>query len=76
MKKILIKLIRSYHKYFPHGIWGFVPLVANPGCRFQPSCSEYMTEAIEKYGTKGIYLGLKRLIHCHPLSSGGYDPLK
>ena len=45
-------------------------------CRFYPSCSEYMRQAIEKYGTaRGVWLGLKRLGRCHPLSAGGIDPV-
>ncbi len=47
-----------------------------PACRFAPTCSEYMMEAIEIYGVfRGIYMGIKRLLRCHPLSSGGYDPV-
>lgn len=44
-------------------------------CRFHPSCSEYMKECIHNFGAiKGIYLGFKRLIRCHPWSQGGIDP--
>lgn len=47
-----------------------------PACRFTPTCSEYATEAIAKYGfLKGSALGLKRLARCHPFSQGGYDPV-
>jgi putative membrane protein insertion efficiency factor len=47
-----------------------------PACRFSPSCSEYMLEAVEKYGAgRGMWLGLKRLMRCHPLHAGGYDPV-
>ena len=46
-------------------------------CKFEPSCSKYMIQAIEKYGSiKGIYLGTKRFLRCNPFSKGGYDPLK
>ena len=45
-------------------------------CKYYPSCSEYMRQAIEKYGcTKGILKGLKRILRCNPFSKGGYDPL-
>jgi putative membrane protein insertion efficiency factor len=45
-------------------------------CRFYPTCSEYMLEAVRKYGVlKGTWLGLKRLGRCHPFHEGGYDPV-
>lgn len=46
-------------------------------CRFEPTCSRYAYEAIERYGlVHGVWLGLKRLLRCHPLSSKfGYDPV-
>lgn len=68
MKKVLIKVLKSYKKYIS-------PLLGEH-CRFYPTCSEYMVEAIDKYGTlKGVYLGTKRLLRCNPLCKGGYDPL-
>ncbi len=46
-------------------------------CKFYPSCSEYMIQAIEKYGVfKGLFLGIKRIFKCNIFSKGGYDPLK
>jgi putative membrane protein insertion efficiency factor len=44
-------------------------------CRYQPTCSQYMIEAIQKYGPiKGTWRGLKRIGRCHPWGGGGYDP--
>jgi len=46
-------------------------------CRFYPTCSEYTTEAVSKYGpARGIWLGVKRLLRCHPFCEGGFDPVR
>lgn len=45
-------------------------------CRFHPSCSNYALEAIEVHGaTKGTWLTIKRILKCHPLTKGGFDPV-
>ncbi|HPG55600.1 MAG: putative membrane protein insertion efficiency factor [Bacteroidetes bacterium ADurb.Bin302] len=45
-------------------------------CRYTPTCSEYMIQAIKKHGPiKGLFLGLKRLSKCHPWGGSGYDPV-
>ena len=50
------------------------PLVGRQ-CRFQPTCSNYMIGAVEKYGVlRGVPLGLWRIIRCNPFCKGGYDP--
>ena len=72
MKKTLLFLLKIYKKYIS-------PIFKGIGieCKYYPTCSEYMKQAIEKYGAfKGIFLGIKRLIRCNPFSKGGYDPLK
>lgn len=68
MKKLLIKLIELYQ---------LAPLSSHKMCRFTPTCSEYMKQAIQTYGVKkGLKLGLIRLLKCHPFGKYGYDPLK
>ena len=52
------------------------PLLGN-NCRFLPTCSEYTKEAILKFGLiRGIFLGFKRIIKCHPWGKSGHDPIK
>ena len=68
MRSIANALIRAYKL----GISPFIPMA----CRFTPTCSEYAQEAILKYGViKGGYLGLKRILRCHPWGGHGHDPL-
>ena len=72
MKKIMIKLLEFYKK-------SISPWLENLGvhCKYEPTCSEYTRQAIEKYGViKGTLLGIKRILKCNPFSKGGYDPLK
>ena len=46
-------------------------------CRFQPTCSEYATQSIERHGVlRGFALAVSRVLRCHPLSRGGYDPVR
>lgn len=67
MKKIILKSLVFYKKYLSRG----------NHCRFVPSCSEYSYQAVEKYGVfKGLFLSLKRIVRCNPLSKGGVDLLK
>lgn len=65
-KLILIGFVKGYQYLIS-------PMLGS-NCRFYPTCSSYMIEAIEKHGAvKGIYLGVKRLLRCHPYSEGGVD---
>ena len=65
---ILIILIRIYQNT--------ISMILPTSCKFAPSCSEYMILSIEKYGLiKGFYIGIKRILKCHPYSkSNGWDP--
>lgn len=66
-KKSVLKILVFYKKYISRGY----------SCRFIPTCSEYTYEAVEKYGLrKGLFLGWKRLLKCHPWGKSGIDLLK
>jgi hypothetical protein len=68
MKAIALAIIRFYKKFLS-------PMLPS-ACRFEPTCSAYTYQAIEKYGViKGTWLGAKRISRCHPFHPGGYDPV-
>ncbi|MBM5782286.1 MAG: membrane protein insertion efficiency factor YidD [Pelagibacterales bacterium] len=71
MKKILITLIKIYQKVFSL-------LIGSNKCRFEPTCSNYMIEAINKKGLlRGSFLGIWRILNCHPFSKKDrYNPVK
>lgn len=65
MKKIVIGIINLYQK---------VPFNSHKMCRFIPTCSEYMKIKINEHGIfKGMFLGIKRILRCHPFGKSGYD---
>jgi uncharacterized protein len=65
--RVLVALIRVYQQF---------SAVRPPVCRFQPTCSHYTILALKKYGVaRGLWMGLRRLLRCHPWHPGGYDPL-
>lgn len=67
--RICLIIIRSYRIF----ISPLKPRV----CRFYPSCSEYTYEAVQKYGIcKGMHMGTKRILKCHPFNPGGYNPVE
>ena len=68
LKKFLISLVRFYQRYKP---W------THSTCRFTPTCSNFMIEAIEKKGAiKGVFLGIARIFKCNPFGPYGYDPVE
>ena len=68
LKKIVIFPVKVYQKL----ISPFMPHV----CRYQPTCSQYMIDAVQTYGiVKGVCLGIKRIFRCHPWGGSGYDPV-
>lgn len=68
LKKLFLFLIKFYQK-------GISPYKM-PCCRYIPTCSQYALEAVTKYGAlKGGWLAFRRILRCHPLHKGGYDPV-
>lgn len=68
MRAVLLSIIRAYRFLLS-------PWVGNH-CRFHPTCSCYAITAIERFGAgRGAYLAVRRLLKCHPLHQGGYDPV-
>ena len=68
VKKIAIAPIRFYQRVIS-------PLLG-PRCCYYPTCSEYMIIAIKRFGVfHGLWLGLKRIMRCHPMAQGGHDPV-
>jgi len=68
LKKIAIAPIRLYQVVLS-------PMIG-PTCRYQPTCSHYMIEAINEWGViRGLWLGLKRIFRCHPWADSGHDPV-
>lgn len=68
MSNFLLASLRFYKR--------FISPLLGERCRFFPSCSTYMYEAIIRYGAaRGVFMGVKRLARCHPFNKGGYDPV-
>jgi len=69
MRWLILNLLRLYKLLIS-------PLLPS-ACRFAPTCSEYMTEAVRRHGAwRGVWLGTKRLLRCHPFHAGGFDPVR
>lgn len=68
LAQLLVLLVRGYQL--------FISPMLGPRCRFHPTCSQYAIEALRTHGAvKGSWLTLRRLVCCHPLHPGGYDPV-
>jgi uncharacterized protein len=69
MKFLVLDFLRLYKTL----VSPFLP----SACRFTPTCSEYMAQAVEKYGVvRGTWMGTKRILRCQPFCKGGHDPVK
>ncbi|MGX7349193.1 membrane protein insertion efficiency factor YidD [Dolosicoccus paucivorans] len=68
MKRLLIGVVRLYQTLIS-------PLLG-PSCRYRPTCSSYMIDAINRHGAlKGLVMGIARILRCHPFAKGGFDPV-
>lgn len=69
MQQMILAALSAYKRWLS-------PLLP-PACRYHPTCSEYMSEAVRKYGSvAGVWMGVKRLARCHPFHAGGFDPVR
>ena len=69
MRKVVIATLGFYKRFLS-------PLLPS-ACRYRPTCSEYMIEAVDKYGVRrGVWMGTLRLLRCHPFHEGGFDPVR
>ncbi len=69
MKFLLMDILKLYKTYLSP----FLP----SACRFEPTCSVYMFDAVKKYGAaKGTFMGVKRILRCQPFCAGGHDPVR
>ena len=68
MRRVIVALVRGYQVLLS-------PLLPPNSCRYVPTCSAYMIDAVTKYGAaRGVWKGIKRIARCHPFHPGGYDP--
>jgi putative membrane protein insertion efficiency factor len=66
---LILGVLRIYKRWIS-------PLLPS-ACRFHPTCSEYMMQAVETHGAaRGVWMGLRRIAKCHPFHQGGFDPVR
>jgi putative membrane protein insertion efficiency factor len=66
---VILLALRTYKRWIS-------PLLPS-ACRFHPTCSVYMMQAVETHGVlRGVWMGLRRLSRCHPFHEGGFDPVR
>lgn len=69
MRELVTGSLRFYKRWIS-------PMLPS-ACRFHPTCSEYMREAVERYGVlRGVSMGIRRLLRCHPFHACGFDPVR
>lgn len=69
MKELALALLRTYKRWVS-------PMLPS-ACRFHPTCSVYMMDAIAAHGVaRGVWMGLRRIGRCHPFHEGGFDPVR
>lgn len=74
--KKISRRFRSGVLYLLKGYKTYLSPLLPPACRFEPTCSVYMYQSIQKMGLiKGLYWGVRRIVRCHPFCEGGYDPV-
>jgi putative membrane protein insertion efficiency factor len=69
LRNFVLTILRIYKRWIS-------PMLPS-ACRFHPTCSEYTMEAVEKHGAlRGVWMGILRLLRCHPFHEGGFDPVR
>ncbi len=78
MNRALVAVIRVLIRIYQKLISPVLHVLGGPfaGCRYNPSCSRYFLQAVEVHGPwKGSWLGIRRILRCHPWGPHGYDPV-